>query len=274
MPCNEKAVDTWSASEYNKVASFSYSTENTAQVLTLLNPKSGDKIIDFGCGSGEITLRLSKVVTDAGIVVGIDSSQSMIDKAKENGLENAYVQNIQALDDEFASGLLARHGQFDKVFSNGVLHLCKRDPVGVIRGARKVLKPDGFFAAEFGGWGSCFGIRSALHSVLRRRGYDPISRDPWYFPSTESYSKLLVSEGFEIVDISLTPRQTVFTESPLELIRLSTKTTSFLQGIDLEETEVILKEVADTFEVDSKDMDSNRWMMMYARLRVLAKLTK
>ena len=58
------------------------------------------------------------------------------------------------------------------------------------------------------------------------------------------------------------------------MIRLSAKTTSFLQGIDPEETEVILKEVADTFEVDSKDMDSDRWMLMYARLRVLAKLTR
>lgn len=85
-----------------------------------------------------------------------------IDKAKENGLENAYVQDIQGLNDEFASELLARHGQFDKVFSNGVIHLCKRDPVGVIRGVKKVLKPDGFFAAEFGGWGSCFGMTKDL----------------------------------------------------------------------------------------------------------------
>lgn len=77
MPSNGKAVDTWSASEFNRVASFSYSAENTAQVIMLLNPKPGDKIVDFGCGSGEITLRLSKAVTDAGIVVGVDSSQSM-----------------------------------------------------------------------------------------------------------------------------------------------------------------------------------------------------
>ena len=45
----------------------------------------------------------------------------------------------------------------------------------------------------------------------------------------------------------------------------------FLQGIDPEETEVILREVSDACEVDAKDMDSDRWMMMYVRLRVLAK---
>ena len=74
---SEKAVDTWSAPEYNKVASFVYSIENTAPVLTLLDPKPGDRIIDFGCGSGEVTLKLSQVVAGAGIVVGVDSSRSM-----------------------------------------------------------------------------------------------------------------------------------------------------------------------------------------------------
>lgn len=72
-----KAVDTWSAAEYNKFASFVYSKEYIAPVLSLLDPKLGDKIIDFGCGTGEVTLELSELVADTGIVVGVDSSQSM-----------------------------------------------------------------------------------------------------------------------------------------------------------------------------------------------------
>lgn len=71
-------VDIWSASEYNNIASFVYSTEYTAPILTLLDPRPGEKIIDFGCGSGDVTLKISKVVTNAGLVVGIDSSQSMV----------------------------------------------------------------------------------------------------------------------------------------------------------------------------------------------------
>ena len=55
------------------------------------------------------------------------------------------------------SELLDRHGRFDKVFSNATLHWCKREPVGVIRNVKKVLKPDGLFVAEFGGWGNCTG---------------------------------------------------------------------------------------------------------------------
>lgn len=74
-----RATDTWSASEYNEIASFVYSTENITPVLALLDPKLGDKIIDFGCGSGQVTLELSKAVADVGVVVGVDSSQSMVD---------------------------------------------------------------------------------------------------------------------------------------------------------------------------------------------------
>jgi len=74
---NVKGVDTWSASEYNKTASFVYSAEYTTPILILLDPKPGDKVIDFGCGTGEVTLKLSGIVTDVGIVVGVDSSQNM-----------------------------------------------------------------------------------------------------------------------------------------------------------------------------------------------------
>ena len=89
--------------------------------------------------------------------MGFSPEQFQIDKARENGLQNVYIQGIQSLDDEFVSGLLVKHGQFDKVFSNAALHWCKRDPVGVIRSAKKVLKPGGVFAAELGGWGNCIG---------------------------------------------------------------------------------------------------------------------
>jgi hypothetical protein len=57
----------------------------------------------------------------------------------------------------------------------------------------------------------------------------------------------------------------------LEWLRLFTKNTAFFQGVDPDETEAILCEAANTCEVDAKDMESDRWMIMYVRLRVLAK---
>lgn len=70
----------WSASQYNTIAPFVYSSAYTSAILRLLNAQPGEKILDFGCGSGEVTLDLAKIVgsTDGGLVVGVDASESMV----------------------------------------------------------------------------------------------------------------------------------------------------------------------------------------------------
>jgi ubiquinone/menaquinone biosynthesis C-methylase UbiE len=70
----------WSAQLYNRTASFVYSAANTAPVLDLLNARPGERILDVGCGSGEITMLLQDIVEKApgGLVVGMDASQSMV----------------------------------------------------------------------------------------------------------------------------------------------------------------------------------------------------
>src|ERR1700735_4632596 len=114
--------------------------------------------------------------------------ESQIEKAKENGLENTFVSDAQAV--SLPPNLAAV--KFDAVFSNATLHWCKRDPKGVLESAKKVLKKDGRFVAEMGGFMNCIGlscinpcisfrlvyfsdtgVRSAIHHVLSKRGYDP-----------------------------------------------------------------------------------------------------
>lgn len=74
---NNKGED-WSPEKYNKHASFVYSKEFTTPVLSMLNPQPGEKIIDFGCGSGELTVQLQSIVGESGLVIGVDSSQNMV----------------------------------------------------------------------------------------------------------------------------------------------------------------------------------------------------
>lgn len=68
----------WSASTYNKVASFVYSKAYTSPVLELLAAQPGERILDLGCGSGELTKGLAKAVGSEGVVVGVDASESMV----------------------------------------------------------------------------------------------------------------------------------------------------------------------------------------------------
>lgn len=79
----------WSASLYNKTVPFVYSPVFTAPVLELLAAQPGERIIDFGCGSGEVTLELKKIVerVKGGVVVGVDFSESMVCYIQRFGFE-------------------------------------------------------------------------------------------------------------------------------------------------------------------------------------------
>jgi SAM-dependent methyltransferase len=171
----------WSAALYNKTGSFAYSPAFTAAVVDLLAPQPGERIIDFGCGTGEVTLKIEKAVREGGVVVGVDFSESMvssgfvillvrgsedmgkISQARANGLKHAFVSDIQNLElPAEAQGAIGLDQKFDAVFSNAALHWCKRDPRGALESARRVLKPGGRFVGEMGGFLNCIGEELAV----------------------------------------------------------------------------------------------------------------
>ena len=71
-------------------------------------------------------------------------------------MKNCFVSDCQNLvfPEEFQSESTNR---FDSIFSNATLHWCKKDPEGVMRSAKKCLKPGGRFVAEFGGFANLSG---------------------------------------------------------------------------------------------------------------------
>ncbi len=76
-----------------------------------------------------------------------------ITQARARGLEHAYVADIQDLPDLPIGADI----KFDAMFTNAALHWCKRDPRGVLRSAKRVLKPGGRIAGEMGGFMNCIG---------------------------------------------------------------------------------------------------------------------
>ncbi|KAJ8521049.1 hypothetical protein ONZ45_g2199 [Pleurotus djamor] len=263
----------WSAPLYNKVASFVYSTSFTSPVLELLAPVPGERIIDFGCGSGELSLEIERIVasggTGTGLLLGVDSSQSMIDKARSLGLKHAFVADVQDLQD-LPPPFNLKQDTFDAVFSNAALHWCKRDPTGVLDSVKRVLKPGGRFVGEMGGFMNCVGVRSALHEVLKKRGYDPSSMDPWYFPSVSDYKELLTAAGFKVTHISLNPRYTPLPAGLAAWLQLFVRH-SFLRELPDAVADEVMQEVVSVCEVDSRDSRGN-WALMYMRLRFAATL--
>jgi len=263
----DPSKDTWSAVEYNDTASFVYSDRFTAPILSLLDARPGERILDFGCGSGQVTLHIQELVGKTGTVVGFDSSQSMIEQAVVNGLPHAFVSDARNL--RFPAGWPTElQKDFDAVFSNATLHWCKNNPEGVLDSAKRVLKPGGRFVVEMGGFMNCIAVRSAMHSVLRAKGYEPAKLDPWFFPSVEHYKTLLERNGFRVHSIGIHPRMTPLKGSLRDWLHLFCRP-YFLHDMGDEEAEAVMRSVEDICSIDCRD-EYGKWSIMYTRLRVVA----
>lgn len=264
---DHSSTSDYSASNYNQTAAFVYSAEYTTPILSLLKPSIGERIVDFGCGTGELTLQIQEAVGASGLTVGIDYNNDMISKALTNGVKHAYMSDLQ--DIQILAPVL--ENSFDAVFSNAALHWCKQNPRGVLDGAKRLLKVGGRFVCEMGGFMNCIGVRIGLHRAVKRRGYEPDKMDPWYFPTIEEYQGLLQSAGFRVDTISLVPRLTPLLDGGLRgWLQLFARQT-FLKEFSDQEVAAIIDEVVDMCEVDMKDKEGN-WSLMYVRLRFLATL--
>jgi trans-aconitate methyltransferase len=168
-----------------------------AGLVDLLDPKPGERVLDVGCGTGELT----KVIADRGAsVVGIDASADMIAKARElhPGLEFA-VADARAM--RFPA-------PFDAVFSNAALHWI-RPPEQAAAAMFAALKPGGRLVAEFGGQGNVARVLAAAESAGNAQGVDLAGLlHENYFPDEAAYAAVLRWAGFEVDRIELYDRFT------------------------------------------------------------------
>ncbi|KIJ14927.1 hypothetical protein PAXINDRAFT_99731 [Paxillus involutus ATCC 200175] len=267
LPEQNGTVD-YTADHYTKTASFVFSDEFTAPIISWLNASPGDRVIDIGCGSGELTVKIQTAVGAEGFVLGVDYNEDMISKASRNGVKNTFVCDVQNL--QLPPGV-SQEKSFDVAFSNAALHWCKRNPAGVLEGLKRVLKDGGRFICEMGGYMNCIGVRSCLHHAVRKRGFDPEDMDPWYFPTIEEYQTLLKTAGFRVDTISLIPRLTPLKDGGLRgWLQLFARGT-FLKAFNDVDAEAIIDEVVQMCEIDCKDRSGN-WSLMYVRLRFAATL--
>ncbi len=227
-------------------------------LLELLAPKAGERILDLGCGTGQLT---EKITESGAFVYGIDSSLSMIAKAKSNysqlNFAVADVRNFQV--DE----------PLDAVFSNAVLHWIK-EPDTAIACVKKALKPGGRFVAEFGGKGNVGAIVRALLSVLSEVGCEePESLNPWYFPSVGEYAGLLEKGGFEVGYAVLFDRPTTLEGGNAGMANwIEMFAGAFLLGLSEEVRSQVIKAVEERLR--STQYLNGNWIADYHRIRVVA----
>ena len=144
VPVRQRPVTkTWDATTYQ--ARHSYVFVHGENLVELLEPQPGERILDLGCGSGQLT---AKIAESGAEVWGIDQSAEMIAEARRN------FPDLQFEVGDAASFTVPK--PFDAIFSNAALHWVK-DAEGVAASVARALLPGGRFVLEMGGKGNVQG---------------------------------------------------------------------------------------------------------------------
>jgi SAM-dependent methyltransferase len=244
----------WDPQAYGQNGAFVHGL--AGGVLEWVEAQTGERILDLGCGDGQLTAR---VALSGANVVGLDASPQMAAAARSRGI---------AVDEGSAESLPYVDGSFDAVFSNAALHWV-RDQDAMLAEVRRVLKAGGRFVAEMGGQGNIAAIRVALMAVMSRHGFDGREDNVNYYPTVDGYSRRLERHGFKVERIALIPRPTPLAEGGMNgWIR------TFRRGVldTLPEAmrETVVEEAVALLGPVLRDEEGN-WTADYVRLRFIAR---
>src|SRR3954454_22414678 len=167
-----------------------------ADLVEMLAPKSGERILDVGCGTGQLTQAIAERGAD---VLGVDASPEMIGQARQN-----YPRLRFALQD---AASMSFNSEFDAVFSNAALHWVL-DAAGAANSMSRALVSGGRLVLEMGGRGNIRQIQQAVESAFLRYSSAGLPAKRNYFPTLSEYTSILEPHNFEVRHAMLFDRPT------------------------------------------------------------------
>ena len=117
-------------------------THHGAKVLGSLDVRPGDRVVDVGCGFGDIAIELARIVGPEGSVLGLDRCEGFLEHGRRDaaqaGLRNIRFKTAEVQTYPFAS-------KHDLCFSRFGTQFFE-NPVAALRNMRMALRPGGRMA--------------------------------------------------------------------------------------------------------------------------------
>lgn len=253
MECETKHMK-WDSSLYDQKHSFVF--RYGEEVLALLNPQRGERILDVGCGTGHLT----KLIAEAGAeVVGVDSAPAMI-KAAHAAYPDINFVVADAAHFSFKE-------PFDAVFSNAALHWVTEAERAVVCMAQS-LKPGGRFVVELGGKGNIAAITGAVQDAIWEVLQIKVAHGR-YYPSISEYSGLLERHGLLVRSAALFDRPTKLEAGEQGLRNwIAMFDQAEMSNVPDEKKEQVIRKVED--KTRRTLFADEYWFADYRRLRMVA----
>lgn len=184
----------WDASEYARVSELQKAMAD--EVLSLLNLKGTERVLDLGCGNGRITAEIAARVP-LGNIIGVDSSADMIAFAS-NQFAPALPPNLQF---EVADARrLPFRDEFDLVVSFNALHWIPEQDEA-LRSIRSAMKSNGLAQLRLVPRGK----RKSLENVIEETRLSSLwvryfqeFHDPYLHLTPEEYGAMAERNGLHV----------------------------------------------------------------------------
>ena len=173
----------------------------TDELISRANIEASDKVLDIGCGGGDTTFRVSKLLADGGNVVGADISHTLLNHAKSK------FSNIDAM--KFVHCDAQNHSfdenYFDKVISRfGVMFF--ENPSEAFKNIQCSLRTNG--SLNFVCWTSLVEndfLTEGMHIITKytQKVLPEVTKDPgpFAFSDPEYVKEVLRFAGFKNIKI-------------------------------------------------------------------------
>jgi trans-aconitate methyltransferase len=249
------AKNNWNTHLYDE--KHNYVFKFGEDVINLLKPQPGEKILDLGCGTGHLT----NLIAEAGAeVYGIDSSVEMVEQARLK-FPALKFDVVDATNFKFEE-------KYDAVFSNAVLHWIS-EKEKVVECVSNCLKHGGRFVAEFGGKDNVKNVISSIGKILIANGFSNNTKYiDWYFPSIAEYASILEKAGFRVTYAIHFDRDTYMNEGVDIISWLEMFAKRIFEGINEDKKSELIEQIKnDLIPTNQKD---GKWFVDYKRLRIAA----
>lgn len=259
-----KPVDRWDGESYKQKATLQHTLG--LMVIKLHKYSSEKRILDVGCGAGVLTRDLAVHFNKCREVIGIDTSDSMIETAKKEKTDK-----VTILKHDITDAGITSLGLFELIFSFNTLHWVK-DQEGALKNIYSLLTFGGTLRAQLfpplAGQKILIGNIEKLKKIEKWNVYLKDYQLPKQMEilTVEDYASLLRKVGFEVS--SAEEASYCFSQTQEEVIDGLKTWLPHLQAIPLKDREEFLKDLVQLIfiekgkkEGEKADMSLPYWLI-------------